>query len=192
MIRDNPRGAVSQQPRPNRRRSAGASAAWQALPVNSHLLGAVLAGGASRRMGTDKAGVEISGATLLDRVASAVASVTDRVVVLGGEREGYESWPDDLPGSGPLAGVVTALDRMGEDRALVVAVDNAFVQARNPFSPGDSRVHPARRPGGSRRGSASDLRRLPEGDRRPGPRGSRVGRVHPELAGSRFVPANHP
>ncbi len=80
-------------------------------------------------MGADKATVEISGATMLDRVASAVASVTDRVVVLGSEREGYESWPDDLPGSGPLAGVVTALDRMGEDRALVVAVDNAFVQA---------------------------------------------------------------
>lgn len=93
------------------------------------LLGAVLAGGASRRMGTDKADVEISGSTLLDRVTSAVAEVTDRVVVLGGQREGYETWPDEAPGSGPLAGLATALSRMTEDRALVVAVDNAFVQA---------------------------------------------------------------
>jgi molybdenum cofactor guanylyltransferase len=93
------------------------------------LLGAVLAGGASGRMGIDKAEVEIAGTTLLDRVASAVAGVTDRVVVLGGEREGYESWPDHAPGSGPLAGVATALNRMAEDRVLMVAVDNAFVQA---------------------------------------------------------------
>jgi molybdopterin-guanine dinucleotide biosynthesis protein A len=96
--------------------------------MGSTLLGAVLAGGASRRMGTDKAEVEVSGSTLLDRVASAVAEVADRVVVLGGDRQGYESWPDRVPGSGPLAGLATALSQMTEDRALVVAVDNAFVQ----------------------------------------------------------------
>lgn len=79
-------------------------------------------------MGTDKAEVEISGSTLLERVASAMAEVTDRVVVLGGERAGYESWPDRAPGSGPLAGLATALTRMTEGRVLVVAVDNAFVQ----------------------------------------------------------------
>ena len=96
--------------------------------MSSTLLGAVLTGGVSRRMGTDKADVEISGATLLERVATAVAEVSDRVVVLGEEREGYESWPDQAPGSGPLAGLATALSLMTEDRALVVAVDNAFVQ----------------------------------------------------------------
>ena len=81
------------------------------------------------RMGTDKANVEIAGTTLLDRVATVVAGVADRVVVLGGDRAGYESWPDRAPGAGPLAGVATALDRMAEDRALVLAVDNAFVRA---------------------------------------------------------------
>ena len=34
------------------------------------LLGAVLAGGASRRMGKDKAVVEVSGVSFLDRVAA--------------------------------------------------------------------------------------------------------------------------
>lgn len=80
-------------------------------------------------MGTDKAVVEIAGASLLSRVASALGQVTSRVVVLGGEREGYEAWPDRTPTPGPLAGVVTALDRMTEGRALVVAVDNAFVSS---------------------------------------------------------------
>ena len=91
------------------------------------LLGAVLVGGRSSRMGTDKAAIEISGTSMLDRVAGAVAQVTTRVVVLGGTRESYESWPDQTPIPGPLAGVATALARMTEDRALVVAVDNAFV-----------------------------------------------------------------
>jgi molybdopterin-guanine dinucleotide biosynthesis protein A len=79
-------------------------------------------------MGVDKAEVAISGKTLLERVASALGEVADRVVVLGEERQGYESWPDHAPGPGPLAGLATALGRMTEDRALVVAVDNAFVR----------------------------------------------------------------
>jgi molybdopterin-guanine dinucleotide biosynthesis protein A len=93
------------------------------------LLGAVLAGGHSRRMGKDKAAVEVSGVSFLDRVAASLAEATDHVVVLGVEREGYENWPDQFPGSGPLAGVATALTRMEEARALVVAVDNVFVRA---------------------------------------------------------------
>jgi molybdopterin-guanine dinucleotide biosynthesis protein A len=92
------------------------------------LLGAVLAGGESRRMGSDKAGVEIAGQPFLDRVSGSLTRATDRVVVLGGQREGYETWPDEVSGSGPLAGVATALNRMDEDRALIVAVDNVFVR----------------------------------------------------------------
>jgi molybdopterin-guanine dinucleotide biosynthesis protein A len=84
-------------------------------------------------MGTDKAIVEIAGASLLSRVAGAVGQVTSRVVVLGGERDGYEYWPDRTSAAGPLAGVVTALDRMTEDRALLVAVDNAFVSPDTLF-----------------------------------------------------------
>jgi molybdopterin-guanine dinucleotide biosynthesis protein A len=80
-------------------------------------------------MGTDKASIEIGGVTLLTRVAGAVGRVAPNVVVLGGQREGFESWPDATPIPGPLAGVATALSRMSEDRLLVVAVDNAFVDA---------------------------------------------------------------
>ncbi len=80
-------------------------------------------------MGMDKAHVVIEGVTMLDRVAEALSRATDRVVVLGGDHEGYESWPDSKPGTGPLAGLVTVLSRMTEDRALLVAVDNVFVDA---------------------------------------------------------------
>jgi molybdopterin-guanine dinucleotide biosynthesis protein A len=80
-------------------------------------------------MGTDKAAVEVAGESFLDRVAASIAAAADHIVVLGTEREGYETWPDEGPGSGPLAGVATALGRMEEDRALIVAVDNVFVRA---------------------------------------------------------------
>ncbi|MGA8038741.1 MAG: molybdenum cofactor guanylyltransferase [Acidimicrobiia bacterium] len=92
-------------------------------------LGAVLAGGSGSRMGTDKANVEVDGSTMLSRVIDAVSEVAAHVVVLGGERDGQECWADITPVPGPLAGVATALNRMSEDRVLVVAVDNPFVTA---------------------------------------------------------------
>jgi len=79
-------------------------------------------------MGRDKSGVEIAGVTLLDRVTSTLSPVADRVVVLGGVHPGHETWADRSEIGGPLAGLATALERMSEDRVLVVAVDNAFVQ----------------------------------------------------------------
>ncbi len=79
-------------------------------------------------MGRDKAAIEISGVTLLDRVTSRLASVVERVVVLGGAHPGHETWPDRSEIAGPLAGLATALERMSEDRVLLLAVDNAFVR----------------------------------------------------------------
>lgn len=94
----------------------------------SELLGAVLTGGKSTRMGRDKSGVLVDGRTMLDRVGHALAGVTDRVVVLGPEREGWECWPDSVDAQGPLAGITTALSRTDRDHLLVVAVDNPFVR----------------------------------------------------------------
>ncbi|MGH8947175.1 MAG: molybdenum cofactor guanylyltransferase [Acidimicrobiia bacterium] len=93
------------------------------------ILGCVLAGGRGSRMGGDKALVEVGDATMLERVAGVMAAVTDRVVVLGSDREGWDCWPDATVARGPLAGIVTALTRMVESRALVVAVDQPFVRS---------------------------------------------------------------
>lgn len=79
-------------------------------------------------MGRDKADVEVSGVTMLDRVTSTLALVADRVVVLGGTHPDRETWPDRSEIAGPLAGLTTALVRMSEDRLLLIAVDNLFVR----------------------------------------------------------------
>jgi molybdopterin-guanine dinucleotide biosynthesis protein A len=88
--------------------------------------GAVLCGGASRRMGRDKALVERNGRALAARVADALheAGAVDVVFIGGNEtslrRLGHAVVPDGWPGEGPLGGVITALDAL--DALSLVAV----------------------------------------------------------------------
>lgn len=78
----------------------------------------VLAGGASRRFGTDKALVAFEGATLLVRAARRLASQADTVLInrnapgLPATLHGHSVVPDTIPDGGPLAGVLAALDWM--------------------------------------------------------------------------------
>ena len=91
--------------------------------------GAVLTGGASRRMGTDKALVEVDGRALALRVADALrAAGASRVVAVGGDLErlqalGLEAVPDLHPGEGPLGGILTALAATDQDVVVVLACD---------------------------------------------------------------------
>jgi molybdopterin-guanine dinucleotide biosynthesis protein A len=78
-------------------------------------------------MGRDKSDVLVDGMTMLERAGEALSAVSDRVVVLGPDRNGWECWPDSVHAEGPLAGIATALTRMVEDHVLVVAVDHAFL-----------------------------------------------------------------
>jgi molybdopterin-guanine dinucleotide biosynthesis protein A len=78
-------------------------------------------------MGQDKANVLVRGSTMLETVTAAVEPVSDRVIVLGPDREGWECWPDSVHAQGPLAGVATALSRTDTSHILLVAVDHPFV-----------------------------------------------------------------
>lgn len=92
-------------------------------------LGAILTGGRSTRMGSDKSDVMVAGETMLDRVHQSLGQVTGRIVLLGPDRSGYDCWPDAVHAAGPLAGLATALSRMAENRLLLVAVDHAMVRS---------------------------------------------------------------
>lgn len=91
--------------------------------------GAVLAGGASRRMGRDKAFIELDGKTLLDRgIDALLAGGAEPVVVVGGDapriaEAGYHYVPDQHPGEGPLGGIITALEALENDLVVVLACD---------------------------------------------------------------------
>jgi molybdenum cofactor guanylyltransferase len=95
----------------------------------SSFSGAVLCGGASRRMGADKATLVVEGEAMAARVARALreAGATDLVAIGGDARElaelGLTVVPDDEPGEGPLPATLTALRNAGEDIVVVLSCD---------------------------------------------------------------------
>jgi molybdenum cofactor guanylyltransferase len=75
------------------------------------LLGAILAGGQSRRFGSDKAEALVEGKALLNHVADALRAQTDALVVAGRDWPGLVGVADlPEPGIGPLGGLAGALD----------------------------------------------------------------------------------
>jgi molybdopterin-guanine dinucleotide biosynthesis protein A len=93
------------------------------------VVGAVLAGGMSKRMGQNKADVLVGDRTMIEMVTAGLKAATDHVVLLGPDRDGWECWPDSVHAQGPLAGIATALARTTADHVLLVAVDHPFVAA---------------------------------------------------------------
>jgi len=96
-----------------------------------HTLGVVLIGGASRRMGMDKASIEFNGMTLLQRAVDVLSEVFTSVVISGGERPPTEVrvLPDLVPGLGPLGGLDTAYRAAAGKDVFLLAVDMPFVDA---------------------------------------------------------------
>lgn len=94
------------------------------------VVGIILAGGESRRMGSDKALVEVGGRPMAGWVADAMAGF-DRVVMVGRHRgvAGLEAIPDLQPGpAGPLSGIQTAL-AVFRRPLVAVAVDQPLVRS---------------------------------------------------------------
>jgi molybdenum cofactor guanylyltransferase len=75
------------------------------------LLGAILAGGQSRRFGSDKAEALFEGRSLLDHVADGLRPQVEALVVAGRTWPGLSSVADlPVSGLGPLSGLAGALD----------------------------------------------------------------------------------
>ena len=87
------------------------------------LLGAVLAGGESRRFGSDKALALLDGRPLIEHAIAALAAQTDMVIVCGREG-GVPDRPE--PGRGPLGGINAAVHEAaarGFDAVLTCGCD---------------------------------------------------------------------
>jgi molybdopterin-guanine dinucleotide biosynthesis protein A len=90
--------------------------------------GVLLTGGASRRLGTDKATIVFDGETLAARAARVLAVVCDPVVEVGPGVSGLRAVREDPPGAGPLAALVAGADALGRDApVLLLACDMPFV-----------------------------------------------------------------
>lgn len=91
--------------------------------------GAVLAGGDSRRMGTDKAFVAVGGVPMVVKAIGALRTAgTEPTVVVGGDgpdlrKLGLCHVPDRYPGGGPLGGIITALSTLEAPLVMVLSCD---------------------------------------------------------------------
>ncbi len=98
--------------------------------------GLILAGGASRRMGRDKAHIAAVGKPQLEQCADLLEPFVDTawVSVRQGQpadplRDRYPQVVDYVPDGGPLAGIISALKAKPEADWLVLAVDLPHLDA---------------------------------------------------------------
>lgn len=100
------------------------------------ILGAVLAGGQSRRFGSDKALAELGGHTLIARAVDSLSGWCEHVVVVGRETAPAPTLPDwPRTEMGPLAGLAAALHHArdkGYDAVLTCGVDSAILPGNLP------------------------------------------------------------
>jgi len=102
------------------------------------LIVAVLAGGRSRRMGRDKAAIDVDGESMLKKVCKAAGEVGFHVLVVGRERAELPSdlrgWidamPDDGEPRGPLGGLATALRADAGTDVILCGCDLPLVTAK--------------------------------------------------------------
>ena len=94
---------------------------------------AVLIGGDSSRMGSDKATYEVDGIAMANRVADAATEAgASQVLLIGSTQTKAKAlrgdWKkDSFPGEGPLGGVITALKHADHDAVVVLSCDMPFI-----------------------------------------------------------------
>jgi molybdopterin-guanine dinucleotide biosynthesis protein A len=102
--------------------------------ANAGVCGFVLGGGQSRRMGCDKALLKVDGQTLLLRAINLLKPYAGSVAILGPpgryESLGVPVIPDRWPGQGPLAALLTGLERSANDRNVFLACDLPLLNAQ--------------------------------------------------------------
>jgi molybdopterin-guanine dinucleotide biosynthesis protein A len=120
------------------RQSTFADNGWANMPAAPAdifpLSAVVLAGGRSRRMGTDKALLRLpsGGPTLIERVVTAARAVADEVIVVA-EDAGrlppmpVRTAPDAIAGAGPLAGLVAGFAAARHPDILALACDLPYL-----------------------------------------------------------------
>jgi molybdopterin-guanine dinucleotide biosynthesis protein A len=94
------------------------------------ITGVILVGGKSRRMGQDKAFLQIAGKTLFERVLAIFRESFDRLVLVGDRAERFTGYdlpvlPDIYPGSA-LGGIYTALYHAETEHIFVSSCDLPF------------------------------------------------------------------
>ena len=97
--------------------------------------GVILAGGKSRRMGENKALLQLGGDSLIGHVIRRMLPVTDELLLITNDPAEYAHLDlpmqeDAVPNSGALGGVYTGLTHASHDAVFCVACDNPFLEPK--------------------------------------------------------------
>lgn len=110
----------------------------------------MLAGGASRRMGQDKATLCIGGQELGERVlVAALLAGASEVLAVGGDgaplqEQGWRHVADLWPGEGPFGGIISALTVAANELVVVLACDLPEVDDQGlQYLVGECVAHPS-------------------------------------------------
>jgi molybdopterin-guanine dinucleotide biosynthesis protein A len=102
--------------------------------VSESVIGVVLAGGASTRMGVSKAMLLLGGVPLAERALRPLSAAGLEIALMAKEGDQLPLldapiWIESRPERHPLAGILEALERAGGRAVLVCACDMPFVTA---------------------------------------------------------------
>lgn len=102
------------------------------LPKAAAISGVILAGGKSSRMGTDKALLKLGPYYVIERIAGALRTMVDEVVIVTDRSKRYAKYGDRtisdiMPGHGPLGGIHAGLVQAAHPWMLVTACDLPFI-----------------------------------------------------------------
>lgn len=105
----------------------------QPIYQSSDVSALILAGGSSRRMGENKALLEITGQFFIERVINAVRPLADDILLISNDPDPYTFLhlpiiPDIQPDYGPLMGLYSGLSAARHELTLLLACDMPFVQ----------------------------------------------------------------
>ena len=97
--------------------------------------GVILAGGKSRRMGQNKALLQLGGSPLIAHVIRRMRLVTDELLLITNDHVEYAHLglpmhSDMIPDAGALGGIYTGLMHASYDAVLCVACDSPFLQPK--------------------------------------------------------------
>jgi len=103
-----------------------------ALSADQPCSGVILAGGKSRRMGRDKALLDLAGRPMIAVVAERLRAVVGEVIIAADDTHLYAPFadhcvPDQIPGVGTLGGIHAGLKAATHDLAIIVGCDMPFL-----------------------------------------------------------------
>lgn len=93
----------------------------------------ILAGGKSRRMGSNKPFLKYGDKTFLEHQVAGLGKIFDEIILSANDRDIYAGLnlpvvPDVIPERGPLSGICAGLMRAKSFHSFVVACDMPFIQ----------------------------------------------------------------